>query len=81
MLNHGFHYRSDPVLQPLDTIECRDAVLDLSDPANPREAEWPAAEFIVGNPRRSWARSSSEAGSAATTSGGSSRSSVIASLG
>jgi type II restriction/modification system DNA methylase subunit YeeA len=27
-----------------------DALLDLSDPANPREAEWPAAEFIVGNP-------------------------------
>jgi type II restriction/modification system DNA methylase subunit YeeA len=50
MLNHGFHYRSDPVLQPLDTIECRDALLDLSDPTKPREAEWPAAEFIVGNP-------------------------------
>ena len=27
-----------------------DALLDLSDPTNPREAEWPAAEFIVGNP-------------------------------
>ena len=26
------------------------ALLDLSDPTNPREAEWPAAEFIVGNP-------------------------------
>jgi type II restriction/modification system DNA methylase subunit YeeA len=50
MLNHGFHYRSDPVLQPLDTIECRDALLDLSDPTKPGEAEWPAAEFIVGNP-------------------------------
>jgi type II restriction/modification system DNA methylase subunit YeeA len=50
MLNHGFHYRSDPVLQPLDTIECRDALLDVSDPTTPREAEWPAAEFIVGNP-------------------------------
>ena len=40
--------RPDP--QPLDNIETRDALLDLSDPANPREAEWPAAEFIVGNP-------------------------------
>ena len=50
MLNHGFHYRSDPVLQPLDTIECRDALLDLVGPDHPREAEWPAAEFIVGNP-------------------------------
>ena len=27
-----------------------DALLDLSDPTHPREAEWPAAEFIVGNP-------------------------------
>ena len=50
MLNHGFHYRSDPVLQPLDSIATRDALLDLSDPAKPCEAEWPAAEFIVGNP-------------------------------
>jgi len=50
MLNHGFHYRSDPVLQPLQTIECREALMDRSDPTRPREAEWPAAEFIVGNP-------------------------------
>jgi hypothetical protein len=49
-LAHGFAYRRDPVLRPLDGIECRDALLDLSDPANPREAEWPPAEFIVGNP-------------------------------
>jgi type II restriction/modification system DNA methylase subunit YeeA len=27
-----------------------DAVLDLTDPANPREPEWPAADYIVGNP-------------------------------
>ncbi len=50
MLGHGFHYRSNPILSPLDTIATRDALLDLSDPTNPREAEWPAAEFIVGNP-------------------------------
>jgi hypothetical protein len=50
MLNHGFHHRSDPVLQPLDTIECRDALIDWTDPTAPREVEWPAAEFIVGNP-------------------------------
>ncbi|MEI6358556.1 MAG: DNA methyltransferase, partial [Verrucomicrobiota bacterium] len=49
-LAHGFAYRRDPVLRPLDGIECRDALLDLSDPASPREAEWPPAEFIVGNP-------------------------------
>ena len=50
MLNHGFHYRSDPILSPLKSIATQDALLDLSDPAHPQEAEWPAAEFIVGNP-------------------------------
>ena len=50
MLNHGFAYRRDPILRPLDNIATRDALLDLSDPTHPHEAEWPAAEFIVGNP-------------------------------
>jgi type II restriction/modification system DNA methylase subunit YeeA len=50
MLGHGFAYRRNPVLRPLESIATMDALLDLSDPANPREAEWPAAEFIVGNP-------------------------------
>ena len=39
-----------PVLQPLDTIQQRDAILDLSDPDNPKEPEWPEADVIVGNP-------------------------------
>jgi type II restriction/modification system DNA methylase subunit YeeA len=50
MLRHGLGYRRDPILSPLDHIETRDALLDLTDPAHPREADWPAAEFIVGNP-------------------------------
>jgi hypothetical protein len=50
MLGHGFAYRRDPVLRPLDSIRTMDALVDRTDPANPREAEWPAAEFIVGNP-------------------------------
>jgi len=50
MLRHGLGYARDPILRPLDHVECRDALLDLSDPTHPREAEWPAAEFIVGNP-------------------------------
>ena len=50
MLRHGLGYRRDPILSPLDHVETRDALLDLTDPAHPREAEWPAAEFIVGNP-------------------------------
>jgi type II restriction/modification system DNA methylase subunit YeeA len=50
MLSNGFGYRRDPILQPLKTVEERDAILDRSDPNNPRPAEWPEAEFIVGNP-------------------------------
>ena len=50
MIRHGLGYRRDPILRSLHHIETRDALLDLSDPAHPREAEWPAAEFIVGNP-------------------------------
>jgi len=50
MLSHGFAYRTNPILQPLDNIECRDAILDLRDQANPKEPDWPLAEVIVGNP-------------------------------
>ena len=47
---NGFAYTQRPILTPLDTIRQTDAILDLSDPDNPKEPEWPAAEFIVGNP-------------------------------
>ena len=47
---NGFPYRQQPILTPLDTIRQTDAILDLSDPANPAEPAWPAAEFIIGNP-------------------------------
>ena len=47
---NGFQYTQRPILTPLDTIRQTDAILDLSDPDNPAEPEWPAAEFIVGNP-------------------------------
>ena len=50
MIRHGLGYRRDPILRPLHHIETRDALLDLSDPSKPQEAEWPEAEFIVGNP-------------------------------
>ncbi len=50
MIRHGLGYRRDPILRSLHHIENRDALLDLTDPAKPCEAEWPAAEFIVGNP-------------------------------
>ncbi|MEX2287033.1 MAG: DNA methyltransferase [Planctomycetaceae bacterium] len=50
MHDNGFTPHLDPVLEPFESIRRMDAILDLSDPDNPREPEWPAAEFIVGNP-------------------------------
>ncbi len=47
---NGFAYTQRPILTPLDTIRQTDAILDLIDPEQPAEPEWPAAEFIVGNP-------------------------------
>ena len=46
MRRNGFNESRDPILKPLDTIECRDAILapDGSEP------EWPEADAIVGNP-------------------------------
>ncbi len=43
---NGFPPPSDPILQTLNTIECRDAVLAADGSA----AVWPAANAIVGNP-------------------------------
>jgi SAM-dependent methyltransferase len=50
MHHNGFKAPSDPVLEPIESIHCTDAILDLCDPENPREPEWPKADFIVGNP-------------------------------
>ncbi|MET8229070.1 DNA methyltransferase [Micromonospora sp. NPDC005298] len=50
MIANGFSYQRDPILRPLNNIECRDAVVDLSDPANPQEPTWPTVDVIVGNP-------------------------------
>ena len=32
------------------TSRRKDAILDLTDPENPSEPDWPKADFIVGNP-------------------------------
>ena len=48
--NNGFSYDHSPILTPLVSIQMADSILDRSDPESPREPEWPAAEFIVGNP-------------------------------
>ncbi len=39
----------DPILDPLDNIDCRDAIIDDTGD-EPRPAEWPKVDFIVGNP-------------------------------
>ena len=46
MRSNGFDAARDPILRPLDTIECRDAVLA----PDGGHAEWPAADAVVGNP-------------------------------
>ena len=46
MRRNGFAGSRDPILKPLDTIECRDAVLTPEG----EEPEWPAADVVVGNP-------------------------------
>ena len=46
MRRHGFREDRDPILKPLDTIECRDAVLT----GDGRESEWPEADVVIGNP-------------------------------
>ena len=46
MRRNGFAEARNPVLKPLDTIECRDAILT----ADSTEPEWPAADVVIGNP-------------------------------
>ena len=46
MRRNGFRESRDPILKPLETIECRDAILapDGSEPG------WPDVNVIIGNP-------------------------------
>jgi type II restriction/modification system DNA methylase subunit YeeA len=46
---NGFGW-SEPVLAPLDSIEHKDALLAFHDDGAAAEAEWPDADFIIGNP-------------------------------
>tara|TARA_R110002072_G_scaffold286175_2_gene451196 strand:+ start:2864 stop:5938 length:3075 start_codon:yes stop_codon:yes gene_type:complete len=62
MRDNGFNAPKDPILEPIDTIENRDAILAWADESGERisvwregakclgQAEWPEADFIVGNP-------------------------------
>ncbi len=49
-IENGFPYDHDPILGELNTIERRDAILDQDEAGNPLEPEWPAVDYIVGNP-------------------------------
>ena len=50
-LLHGFEFKTNPVLEPLDHIECRDALLTFDAVrAAPVEAAWPTASVVIGNP-------------------------------
>ena len=46
MRRNGFNESRDPILKPLDNIECRDAILG----PDGREPDWPEADVVIGNP-------------------------------
>lgn len=46
MIANGYGAKKEPILQPLEQIECRDALLN----ADGTEAIWPTADVVVGNP-------------------------------
>lgn len=61
-IDHGYEFKTNPVLEPLDHIECRDALLCLAADGAAAgvgtdvgmgavaEAQWPAADVVIGNP-------------------------------
>ena len=46
MRRNGFSNSTNPILDPLETIECRDAILE-SDGSEP---DWPEVDAVIGNP-------------------------------
>ena len=50
LIENGHQYNREPVLGSLNTIECRDAIVDISDPERSTESDWPSVDYIVGNP-------------------------------
>ena len=49
-IRNGIYALPQPILRKLDSIECRDALIEKTEDGRYVEASWPAAEFIVGNP-------------------------------
>ena len=48
-VKNAVHHHPSPLLRKLDSIECRDALLAPDGKGGFVEAEWPEANFIVGN--------------------------------
>ena len=46
MRRNGFTEARDPILKPLETIECRDAILA----PDGTEPDWPTVDVVMGNP-------------------------------
>ncbi len=54
-IEHGYGFKLNPVLEALDHIECRDALISrrvnpLEGQSEFEEAVWPKADAVVGNP-------------------------------
>lgn len=54
-IEHGYPFKTNPVLEPLDHIECRDALLTVRPAptggiASYIEASWPNANVVIGPP-------------------------------
>ncbi len=48
---NGFGSPNEPILRAIPgNFQCRDSIIDLTDPASPKEPAWPRVDFIVGNP-------------------------------
>ncbi|MEQ1934437.1 MAG: DNA methyltransferase, partial [Fimbriimonadaceae bacterium] len=55
MIRNGFAASDNPILKPLDNIECRDALVSWQSGSEGSagqwiEATWPVADVIIGNP-------------------------------
>lgn len=48
--NNGYRYEQRPILQKLDTVECKDAILGVKDDGTLYKPAWPKVDVIVGNP-------------------------------
>ena len=49
-LLHGYEFKTNPVLEPLEHIECRDALVAYDKGGKVSEAKWPKASVVIGNP-------------------------------